>query len=116
MVQIFSSHFSANANICVSLSQIQGISRKRAKEACRGTSISELALFSDLHPNQLKSLVDYIERNFTVDSDLRQLKSQNIKEIILIRAYRGDRHKSRLPVRGQRTKTNARTVRKKRTR
>lgn len=114
MVQLFNSHFSSTSNVCRSLSRIQGISRSRAKQICSHVSISIFASFSQLSTKQLKALVSYVERNFTVGSELRQQNSINVKHLVGIRNYRGIRHKSKIPVRGQRTKTNAKTARRSR--
>ena len=80
-----------------------------AKKICAATGVNPDTRVRDLTEEETIKLRDYIDANFTVEGDLRRETSQNIKRLMEIGCYRGLRHRKGLPVRGQRTHTNART-------
>ncbi|AAT89725.1 30S ribosomal protein S13 [Leifsonia xyli subsp. xyli] len=93
----------------VALTYIYGVGRTRALQTLRETEISGEIRVKDLTDEQLVSLRDYIEGNFKVEGDLRREVAADIRRKVEIGSYEGIRHRKGLPVRGQRTKTNART-------
>lgn len=98
----------------IALTYIYGIGVSRSREILAATGISPDIRAKDLDVNQETTLRSYIENNYQVEGDLRRLENMNIKRLVDIGTYRGRRHRSGLPVRGQRTRTNARTRRGKR--
>ena len=93
----------------IGLTYIFGIGRTRSNEILKKTGINPDTRICDLTDDEIARLRDTIEKNYTVEGDLRREIALNIKRLIEIRCYRGIRHRMGLPVRGQRTKTNART-------
>jgi len=93
----------------VALLGIYGIGETSAKEMCKKTKIDENTKIKDLTEVQLDIIRKYIEENFVVEGELRQNIFRDVKRLKDIRCYRGIRHKLGLPVRGQRTRHNART-------
>jgi len=92
----------------IGLTYIYGIGRTRAQNICAATGIDPSTKFRDLSEEQLESLRTEIG-NISVEGDLRREVSMNIKRLMDLGCYRGIRHRRGLPLRGQRTKTNART-------
>ena len=92
-----------------SLRYIHGIGSKRAEEICTDLKINPDTRVSNLTNDEIAQIRKYIESNFRVEGDLRRDVSQNIRRKTEIGTYQGIRHRSGLPVRGQRTHTNART-------
>jgi small subunit ribosomal protein S13 len=93
----------------VALTYIYGVGRTRALQTLRETGISGDVRVKDLTDEQLVALRDYIEGSFKVEGDLRREVAADIRRKVEIGSYEGIRHRKGLPVRGQRTKTNART-------
>ena len=93
----------------VALTYIYGVGRTRALETLEATGISGDVRVKDLTDPQLVELRDYIEGNYKVEGDLRREVAADIRRKVEIGSYQGLRHRRGLPVRGQRTKTNART-------
>ena len=93
----------------VALTYIFGIGRSTAKKILAGTGVNPDTRMRDLTEEELARLREEIEKNHKVEGDLRREISLNIKRLMEIGCYRGLRHRRGLPVRGQRTKTNART-------
>jgi small subunit ribosomal protein S13 len=93
----------------VALTYIFGVGRTRAKEALAATGVSPDLRVKDMSDEDLVKLRDYIEGNFKVEGDLRREVNADIRRKMEIGCYQGLRHRRHLPVRGQRTKTNART-------
>lgn len=93
----------------IALTYIYGIGRTTAKEVIRKTGIDPSRRVKDLTEEEVAKLQDVIEKEYKVEGDLRREVSMNIKRLIDIGCYRGLRHRRGLPVRGQRTRTNART-------
>jgi small subunit ribosomal protein S13 len=95
----------------IALSYLYGIGGPSARRLVRALKISPQKRVKDLKPQELNQLKDYIEKNYKIEGELRQVIKQNIGRLKDIGCYRGGRHLQRLSVRGQRTKTNSRTVR-----
>ncbi|MBQ8369120.1 MAG: 30S ribosomal protein S13 [Clostridia bacterium] len=93
----------------IALTYIYGIGRKTANQILESTGINPDTRAKDLTDEEVAKLRDEIEENYTVEGDLRREVSMDIKRMVEIGCYRGIRHRKGLPVRGQRTKTNART-------
>lgn len=93
----------------VALTYIYGIGRTRSQEILKAADVNPDTRIKDLTEQQVSALRSYIDSNFTVEGDLRREVNQNIKRLQEIGCYRGLRHRRNLPVRGQRTRTNART-------
>ena len=93
----------------IALTYIYGIGRKSANDILVKTGIDPDTRAKDLTEEQIAKLRDEIENNYTVEGELRRETAMNIKRLVEINCYRGIRHRKGLPVRGQRTKTNART-------
>jgi small subunit ribosomal protein S13 len=93
----------------VALTYIHGLGINTAIKICNELKISLLTKLNELDDIQLSSIRDYIGANLMVEGDLRREKSMNIKRLMDLGCYRGLRHRRGLPVRGQRTHTNART-------
>jgi len=93
----------------VALTYIYGVGRTRALKTLEETGISGDIRVKDLTDDQLVALRDHIEGNFKVEGDLRREVAADIRRKVEIGSYEGVRHRKGLPVRGQRTKTNART-------
>ena len=98
-----------NKRIEIALTYIYGIGRKSANDILAKTGINPDTRAKDLTEENVAKLRDEIENSYTVEGDLRREVSMNKKRLIEINCYRGIRHRKGLPVRGQRTKTNART-------
>jgi small subunit ribosomal protein S13 len=96
-------------HIRFALRYIHGIGPKRADDVLAATSVDPMKKADDVTQAEIHAITTYIQDHFRVEGDLRRETSQNIRRLIQIGSYRGLRHKKGLPVRGQRTKTNART-------
>lgn len=95
----------------IALTYIYGIGRTTSQKILEATGVDPNRRVRDMDVNEIATLREYIERNYRVEGDLRREVSMNIKRLIEIGSYRGLRHRRNLPVRGQRTRTNARTRR-----
>ncbi len=93
----------------IGLTYIFGIGRKSAKDILEMAGVNPDIRVKDLTEDQEAALRDVIDKNYTIEGDLRREVALNIKRLIEIGCYRGMRHRRGLPVHGQRTKTNART-------
>ncbi len=93
----------------IGLTYIYGIGRKTASDIVAATGINPDTRVKDLTEEDVSKLREYIEHNITVEGDLRRETAFDIKRLVEIGCYRGVRHRKGLPVRGQRSKTNART-------
>ena len=93
----------------IGLTYIYGIGRKTASNIVAATGINPDTRVKDLTEEDVSKLREYIEHNVTVEGDLRRETAFDIKRLVEIGCYRGVRHRKNLPVRGQRSKTNART-------
>ncbi len=93
----------------IGLTYIYGIGQPKAREICAGLGLSPDTKVRELTDDEVSKLRDYIDTNLQVEGDLRRERTQAIKRLSEIGAYRGIRHRRNLPAHGQRTKTNART-------
>ncbi|MBP3793921.1 30S ribosomal protein S13 [Ruminococcus sp. FC2018] len=93
----------------VALTYIYGIGQKTATKIVKETGVDPDTRVKDMNEDDVAKLREYIDHNLTVEGDLRRNVALNIKRLTEIGCYRGIRHRRGLPVRGQRTKTNART-------
>jgi small subunit ribosomal protein S13 len=109
MARIAGINIPLNKRVEVGLTYIHGIGRSTSNELLSGVDISPDTYVRDLTEDEVGRLRDAIDRNLTVEGDLRRERSQDIKRLMEIGSYRGLRHRRGLPVRGQNTKTNART-------
>jgi small subunit ribosomal protein S13 len=92
----------------VGLTYIYGVGRSAARRIVRETSVDPNTKVRDLAEGEVAEIRRYIDENFEVEGDLKREENQNIRRLMDIGCYRGIRHRRGLPVRGQRTKTNAR--------
>jgi len=109
MARIVGVDIPRDKRIEVALTYIYGIGRTRSQQILAATGISADLRVKDATDDQLVALRDYIEANFTVEGDLRREVQADIRRKVEIGNYQGLRHRRGMPVRGQRTKTNART-------
>ena len=93
----------------IGLTYIFGIGRSTALKVCEGTGLDPAEKIRDLTDPEITKLRDYLDTNLEVEGDLRRSRTESLKRLSEIGAYRGLRHRRGLPVNGQRTKTNART-------
>ena len=93
----------------IALTYITGIGHSSAKEICEATGIDASRRVNDLSDAEVLAIREHIDANYTVEGDLRRETQMNIKRLMDLGCYRGLRHRRNLPVRGQRTHTNART-------
>jgi small subunit ribosomal protein S13 len=98
-----------NKRVEVGLTYIFGVGPTRARELLSATSVNPDTRIKDLTEAEVSAIREYISKNWKVEGDLRRSEQLNIKRLIEIGCYRGLRHRRGLPVRGQRTRTNART-------
>ena len=92
-----------------SLRYVYGVGPKRALDVCKECNINPAKKADDLTAEEIARVVAFVQNNYTVEGDLRREIQSNIRRLISIGSYRGTRHRKGLPVRGQRTSTNART-------
>ena len=109
MARIAGVDLPSEKRIEIGLPYISGIGRKSADDILAATGINPDIRVKDLSEEDAAKLRDYIGEHYQVESDLKRTVALNIKRLVEIGCYRGTRHKKGLPVRGQRTKTNART-------
>jgi small subunit ribosomal protein S13 len=93
----------------IGLTYIYGVGRKTANQVLEATGVNKDTRVRELTDEEVNKIREYIDKNIKVEGDLRREIALNIKRLIEIGSYRGIRHRRGLPVRGQRTKTNART-------
>ena len=109
MARIAGVNVPSGKRIEIALTYIFGIGLTRAKKICMEINLDESKRVNSLTEEELGKIRDLIEKNFTVEGDLRRENAMNLKRLIDLGCYRGLRHRKGLPVRGQRTNTNART-------
>ena len=109
MARIAGINIPLNKRAEIGLTYIYGIGRSKANELLSKTGVSPDTYVRDLTEDEIGKLRDAIDSDLTVEGDLRRERSQNVKRLMEIGCYRGLRHRRGLPVRGQNTKTNART-------
>jgi|SRR3954468_19288862 len=109
MARISGINIPLNKRVEVGLTYIYGIGPSQSRHVLDETGIEYDTYVRDLTDDEVLRLRDQIDRDLTVEGDLRRERSQNVKRLMEIGAYRGLRHRRGLPAHGQRTKTNART-------
>jgi len=109
MARIAGVNIPTNKNVHIGLTYIYGIGKKFSKQICSDLEILDSKRVNELTDDMILKIREYIDKNFTVEGDLRRETSLSIKRLIDLASYRGSRHKKKLPVRGQRTRCNART-------
>jgi small subunit ribosomal protein S13 len=109
MARIAGINIPLNKRVEVGLTYIYGIGQAQARLALQKTGVDPNTYVKDLTDDEVRKLRDVIDNELTVEGDLRRERSQNVKRLMEIGAYRGLRHRRGLPVNGQRTKTNGRT-------
>jgi small subunit ribosomal protein S13 len=95
----------------VALGHLYGVGSAVSKRVLEETKIDPKKKAKDLLPEEINKIQNYLEKNYKIEGELRQVIKQNIARLKDIKAYRGVRHMKRLPSRGQRTRTNSRTIR-----
>lgn len=109
MARLFGVDLPREKRIEIGLTYIYGIGNTTAKKIIAETGIDPDVRVKDISEDYLQKIREYIDKNLTVEGDLHREVSQNVKRLMEIGCYRGLRHRKGLPVRGQRTHTNART-------
>tara|TARA_B100000315_G_scaffold152381_1_gene141164 strand:+ start:172 stop:552 length:381 start_codon:yes stop_codon:yes gene_type:complete len=109
MARISGVNIPSNKKINIALTYIFGIGQKRASNICIKASIDQSKRVNQLNEDEVTKIRELIESSYTVEGNLRREISMNIKRLTDLGCYRGLRHRKKLPVRGQRTHTNART-------
>ncbi len=108
MARIAGINIPMNKHIVIGLTHIYGVGRTMARNACEVTGVAPTTRTKDLTEAEVAALRSYIAR-ITVEGDLRRENAMNVKRLMDMGSYRGIRHRKGLPMRGQRTRTNART-------
>ena len=109
MARIAGINIPQNKVVSIALTYIHGIGLHSSKKICEKLSIPSTKRVNDLSEEEVLKIREYIDGNHKVEGDLRREVSVNIKRLVDLATYRGSRHKKKLPVRGQRTHSNART-------
>jgi small subunit ribosomal protein S13 len=109
MARIAGVNIPTNKIVQTGLTYIYGIGDKFSNKICSALNIPNSMRVNELTDDQILKIREYIDENFTVEGDLRRETSLSIKRLIDLASYRGSRHRKKLPVRGQRTRCNART-------
>ena len=109
MARLFGVDLPREKRIEIGLTYIYGIGNTTAKKIIAETGVNPDIRVKDISEDDLQKIREYVDKNLTVEGDLHREVSQNIKRLMEIGCYRGLRHRKGLPVRGQRTHTNART-------
>ena len=109
MARIAGVNIPQNKLVQIGLTYIYGIGDKFSQQICKDLEIPKSKRVNELTDDQILKIREYIDKKFTVEGDLRRENSLNIKRLIDLASYRGSRHRKKLPVRGQRTRCNART-------
>ena len=109
MARIAGVNIPQNKLVHIGLTYIYGVGDRFSNKICNDLSISKSTRVNQLSDDQILKIREYIDKNFTVEGDLRRENSLSIKRLIDLATYRGSRHRKKLPVRGQRTRCNSRT-------
>ena len=109
MARIAGVNIPQNKIVHVALTYIHGIGDKFSRNICEELNISKNRRTNSLTEDEVLKIREFIDKNYKVEGDLRREVSLNIKRLVDLASYRGSRHKKKLPVRGQRTHSNART-------
>ena len=109
MARISGINIPTNKRVCIALTYIFGIGPKKALDICTQASIEKSKRVNQLNEEEISKIRELVDNNIVVEGDLKREISTNIKRLNDLGCYRGLRHRKKLPVRGQRTHTNART-------
>ena len=109
MARIAGVNIPQNKLVHIGLTYIYGIGDSYSSQICKNLEISKSTRVNQLTDEQILKIREFIDKNFSVEGDLRRENSLSIKRLIDLATYRGSRHRKKLPVRGQRTRCNART-------
>ncbi|MEM6933480.1 MAG: 30S ribosomal protein S13 [Pseudomonadota bacterium] len=109
MARIAGVNIPTNKRVHIALTYIHGIGRSAAKQICEATGVQHERRVNELSDADVLAIREFIDGNLQVEGDLRRERAVNIKRLMDLGCYRGLRHRRGLPVRGQRTHTNART-------
>jgi len=109
MARILGVEIPDNKKLEVSLTYIYGVGETQAKKVIQYTRIDGNKKVKDLSEEELGKIASFLQKNMVIEGDLKKELSENIRRLIEINSYRGARHRLSLPVRGQRTRSNART-------
>ena len=109
MARISGINIPTNKRVCIALTYIFGIGPKKAHDICAQASIEKSKRVNQLNEEEISKIRELVDNNIVVEGDLKREISTNIKRLNDLGCYRGLRHRKKLPVRGQRTHTNART-------
>ena len=109
MARIAAVNIPQNKIVQIGLTYIYGIGNKFSQRICTDLEIPKSKRVNELTDDQILKIREYIDKNFKVEGDLRREYSLSIKRLMDLASYRGSRHRKKLPVRGQRTRCNART-------
>jgi small subunit ribosomal protein S13 len=109
MARIAGVNIPLNKRVEVGLTYIYGVGPSQSRRILKDLGVDQNTYVKDLTEDEIRKLRDVVDNSLTVEGDLRRERSQNVKRLMEIGAYRGLRHRRGLPVDGQRTKTNART-------
>ncbi len=109
MARIAGVNIPTNKRVPVALTYITGIGKASAETICENVNIDRSRRVNELSDTEVLAVREFIDANFSVEGDLRREVTMNIKRLMDLGCYRGLRHRRNLPVRGQRTHTNART-------
>ncbi|MGO4914204.1 30S ribosomal protein S13 [Pseudogemmobacter sp. W21_MBD1_M6] len=109
MARIAGVNIPTNKRVVIALTYITGIGSTSSKAICEAVGIDDVRRVNELTDSDVLAIREHIDANYTVEGDLRRETQMNIKRLMDLGCYRGLRHRRNLPVRGQRTHTNART-------
>lgn len=109
MARVLGVELPGNKRLFVALTYLKGIGFSLANKICQELGIDRMRKVKDLTDEEISKISSHIEKNYKVEGELKREIQHNIQRLISINCYRGIRHKKGLPVRGQRTRTNART-------
>lgn len=109
MARIAGVNIPPNKRVEIGLTYIHGIGRTKAREICKKINLPESRRVNELTDAEILQVREVIDHDYIVEGDLRRSVAMNIKRLLDLACYRGLRHRKKLPVRGQRTHTNART-------
>ncbi len=109
MARIAGVNIPTNKRVLIALQYIHGIGQQKAAEICKKVGLADERRVNQLSDDEVLRIRETIDRDYTVEGDLRRDVAMNIKRLMDLGCYRGLRHRKSLPVRGQRTHTNART-------
>ena len=112
MLYLFGKTISQKKQVIYSFHKIFGIQLSQSIKICKKIGINPYILLKDLDQKKINKIIQYINKNIKIELELKKKIQENINNLLTIKSYRGIRHSLKLPIRGQRTHTNAKTVKK----